>query len=132
MQKQPLTPTQCKPPVLVSQPAAQAAPFMWSLHEWNVKAPQVFPFSAPKARRLFREHAEELVNHGALLRVGRVLVVVGEHYLDWLTRQTDTVLHFKIAANTPRALAKRKSVKAKRRRTERNRASRVNGSAHCA
>lgn len=53
----------------------------WSIDEWPST---VYPGSAAKARYVIRVHKLDLVQAGALVRVGRSLVVLGARYARWL------------------------------------------------
>jgi hypothetical protein len=62
-------------------PQAQGLPHSWSIDEWP---PAVYPGSGAKARYVIRVHKLDLVQAGALVRVGRGLVVLGARYARWL------------------------------------------------
>jgi hypothetical protein len=75
-------------------------PHSWSLEDWPK---DVYPGGASKGRYLTRAHRNELVAVGALVRVGRDLVVVGAPYTAWLSRHSERVKDFSIAPNERRA-----------------------------
>jgi hypothetical protein len=76
-------------------PTSKISP-SWSLKDW----PQdVYPGTASKGRYLVRMYRDELLNCGALARVGRDLVLLGDRYAKWLQRHTANVRGFDCAAN---------------------------------
>jgi hypothetical protein len=74
-------------------------PHSWSVPEWPR---DVYPHSASRGRYVVRAFRDELVSAGALVRVGRDLVVMGASYSSWLTRQSSNVAGFEIAPNRAR------------------------------
>jgi hypothetical protein len=78
-------------------------PHSWALSEWTEQAPDVYPNSTPRARYLFRSNNDSLVAAGAVVRVGRELVVLGDRYARWLERRAAHVPGYAIAANRPQA-----------------------------
>jgi hypothetical protein len=62
-------------------------------HSWGVTAwPEaVWPHRVGKARYVVRVHRDELLQQGALARVGRELVVIGARYERWLQKQASNV-----------------------------------------
>ena len=71
-------------------------PHSWGLNAWPS---HVFPGSPKSARWLVRCNKNELVAAGALVRVGRQLVVIGNRYSRWLELQAAEVPGFEIAPN---------------------------------
>ena len=71
-------------------------PHSWCLTDWPV---DVYPHQPSRARYLVRAHKQELLAQGALCRVGRELVVLGDRYSRWLERQASRVAGFECAAN---------------------------------
>jgi hypothetical protein len=63
----------------------------WSIDRWPVT---IFPNSPSRARYLLREHRRELLEKGAISRVGRQLVIVGDRYLRWLEAQKGRAREF--------------------------------------
>jgi hypothetical protein len=59
-------------------------PHSWSICHWPEN---VFPNSVSRARYLVRVHKLDLIAAGALVRVGRELVVIGVKYGRWLERR---------------------------------------------
>lgn len=75
-----------------SKPAAAApAPHSWDLEHWPST---VYPHSESRGRYVVRMHREALRAEGALVRVGRELVVIGARYVGWLQRQAEHEPHF--------------------------------------
>lgn len=67
---------------------ATQAPHSWDLEHW----PQdVYPHSESRARYLVRAYRSELMTAGALVRVGRELVVMGDRYSRWLQSKATEV-----------------------------------------
>lgn len=79
--------------------SAARAPHSWDLEHW----PQdVYPHSESRARWMLRAHRDELMVAGALVRVGRELVVIGDRYARWLQAQAANVPGFESNANRRR------------------------------
>jgi hypothetical protein len=78
--------------------AAEKIPHSWSVEDWP---PSVYPCRASKGRYILREYRDALVAAGALVRVGRDLVVIGPAYEKWLAKQASRVAGFEIAPNAP-------------------------------
>lgn len=68
----------------------------WSLSDWPE---DVFPNSTQKAKYTVRAHRDSLVREGALVRVGRELVIIGERYHRWLAKQAGQVPGYSCPAN---------------------------------
>ena len=75
---------------------AQPAPHSWAIPNWPS---HVYPHNSDKGRYLVRSNRTSLVRAGALIRVGRDLVVLGAGYSKWLASQSDRVDGFEIAPN---------------------------------
>ena len=73
-------------------------PHSWRLDDWPR---DVFPGAASKGRYVVRAHRTELISVGALVRVGRDLVVMGAAYSSWLSRQANRVAAYQIPPNRP-------------------------------
>ncbi len=74
-------------------------PHSWSINDW----PQgVHPGNSARGRYLIRTNKCDLLAAGALARVGRELVVLGDRYTRWLERQASRVPEFEIAPNRER------------------------------
>lgn len=71
-------------------------PHSWSIDGWPVG---VYPNSVTKARYLIRVHRDEMILSGALSRVGRDLIVIGDGYAKWLAKKAARVPGYEIAAN---------------------------------
>jgi hypothetical protein len=77
-------------------PTAAPAPHSWSIDAW----PQsVYPHGPSKGRYVVKAHRDALLAAGALTRVGRDLVVLGEPFTRWLQSQSNRVEGFHIAPN---------------------------------
>lgn len=68
----------------------------WSIGTWPA---DVYPHSPERARYLVRANKSELICAGALSRVGRELVIIGERYAKWLERNTARAADFECPAN---------------------------------
>lgn len=79
--------------------SAQQAPHSWDLEHWP---PTVYPHSEGRARWILRAHRNELMAAGALVRVGRELVVLGDRFTRWLQMQAANVPGYESNANTER------------------------------
>jgi hypothetical protein len=77
-------------------------PHSWALTEWPR---DIYPHNTVKGRYICRAHRDELVAAGALIRVGRDLVVFGAAYNAWLRKQACRVAGFDIAPNRGKAAA---------------------------
>jgi hypothetical protein len=76
--------------------AVQAAPQSWDLEHWPA---HVYPHERGRARYLIRAHKIELIAAGALARVGREFVILGQQYTRWLQKQTTRAAAYSIAPN---------------------------------
>jgi len=81
---------------------ASALPHSWPINDWP---PTVYPNRSSSARYLVRAHRDELLACGALSRVGRELVIMGEGYGRFLARRTGQVPGYEIAPNAVREAA---------------------------
>jgi hypothetical protein len=77
-------------------PVTSNVPHSWPVSNWP---PTVYPNDARKAHYLVREHASELLHAGALVRIGRERVIIGEPYAKWLARKATRVPGYEIACN---------------------------------
>jgi hypothetical protein len=68
----------------------------WSIVNWPEG---VYPGSPDRARYLVRTHKGELLHAGALVRVGRELVILGDRYGKWLQRRAADVATYECNAN---------------------------------
>jgi hypothetical protein len=71
-------------------------PHSWSIERWPA---HVHPGTATRARYLVRAHRDELLSVGALARVGRELVILGEPYSAWLGKNTGRVPDYRAASS---------------------------------
>ncbi|MEZ5499995.1 MAG: hypothetical protein R3E77_11290 [Steroidobacteraceae bacterium] len=67
----------------------------WPLSDWPA---DVYPNSTERARYVLRAHRRELVEAGAMVRVGRELVVLARGYDKWLQRRGARVFGYECAA----------------------------------
>ena len=68
----------------------------WSIKHWPV---DVYPNDPDKARYLIRANRDELAREGALVRVGRELVIIGERYVRWMQKKGSAVPNYECPAN---------------------------------
>jgi hypothetical protein len=71
-------------------------PHSWSLDNWPSS---VFPHTPGKGKYLTRVNRTELLQCGALVRVGRTLVVIGPRYERFLQKQAARVPGYESNAN---------------------------------
>jgi hypothetical protein len=71
-------------------------PHSWGVAHWP---PHVYPGNPAAGRYLVRAHRDELGAYGALTRIGRDLVVLGEGFARFLAAKQDRVSGYQIAAN---------------------------------
>jgi hypothetical protein len=76
-------------------------PHSFLLKDWD-RFPGIAPGSTARGRKLVAFHRDELVAAGALVRLGRELVIMGGPYAAWLQRRSDRVAGFEIAPNAER------------------------------
>lgn len=76
-------------------------------HSWNISTwpAEVYPGSPDKARYMVRAQRDSLVREGALVRVGRELVIIGDRYARWMQKGTARVAEFECPANKHRRAA---------------------------
>lgn len=71
-------------------------PHSWAISEWPES---IYPNSGKRARYLIRANKDDLAREGALVRVGRELVVVGAKYERWLAKKASNVPGYECPAN---------------------------------
>lgn len=71
-------------------------PHSWSVDTWPEN---VYPHTPKRARYLVRAHRDALMAIGALARVGREIVIIGDKYHRYLERQASAVVGFECPAN---------------------------------
>ena len=76
----------------------------WSVTDWPA---DIWPHRAGKARYVLRVHRDQLMQHGALARIGRELVVIGSRYEKWLQRQAANVPGYETNAAKAQRAAER-------------------------
>ena len=71
------------------------------LHSWSIKCwpPAVYPNSSRRARYLVRANRDSLTSVGALVRIGRELVIIGEPYVRWMQKKVAAVPGYECPAN---------------------------------
>jgi hypothetical protein len=84
-------------------PAALPLPHSWTLGAWPEG---VAPGSESRARYLFRMHKRELIACGALTRIGRQVIFLGNGYARFLQNRIDWVDGFDIPMNAVRRARK--------------------------
>jgi hypothetical protein len=77
-------------------PTNSNVPHSWPVSNWPLT---VYPNDNRKGHYLAREHAAALLQAGALVRIGRERVIIGEPYVRWLARQATRVPGYQIAPN---------------------------------
>lgn len=80
------------------KPKAKSIPHSWRLADWPA---DVTPNRVGAAKNLVRAHRDELIECGALCRIGRDLTVIGEGYARFLARKMNRVADYAIAPNKP-------------------------------
>jgi hypothetical protein len=71
-------------------------PNSWAIENWP---PGIYPNTPSRARYTVRANRDELVRAGALVRIGRDLVIMGAAYASWLHKQSNQVYGYEIAPN---------------------------------
>jgi len=89
----------------MSKPIAQPAPHSWPVTKWPA---HVWPGDAVRGKRFCRTYVDQLVAAGALVRMGRDLVVMGAPFTDYMRSQAAAVKDFEVPANRPKHAAKRR------------------------
>lgn len=74
-------------------------PHSWAVADWPL---HVFPNRQSAARNLVRVHRAALIECGAIERVGRTLMILGQGYALFLSRQAGRVPGYEIAPNRER------------------------------
>lgn len=80
----------------MAKPKAASLPHSWLLSDWP---PGVAPNRVSAAKHLVRQHRAELIECGALCRIGRNLVMLGEGYAVFIARHMGRVDGYEIAPN---------------------------------
>jgi hypothetical protein len=78
---------------------AASVPHSWELDSWETIAPDVWPHTSTRAKWISKCYRKELIEAGALTRVGKTLVFLGAAYTRWLERRARHVVEF--ASNNP-------------------------------
>jgi hypothetical protein len=74
----------------------QPAPHSWDIANWPA---HVWPGTPARARYSVRTSKSSLIAAGALCRVGRQFVVLGDRYTRWLRKHAARAAKFDIATN---------------------------------
>lgn len=69
----------------------QMLPHSWEVESWPSGT---FPGDANKGRHVVRVHRKALLAAGALTRIGRKLVIIGQPYCKWLESQKPRVADY--------------------------------------
>lgn len=77
-----------------------AVPHSWSINSWPA---DIYPSAPEKARYLVRANRDSLLREGALVRVGRELVIIGDRYNKWMQKKGSAVPGYECPANKGRA-----------------------------
>jgi len=75
---------------------AVLAPHSWDLEHWP---DYIYPHTESRARYLVRAYRNDLLNVGALTRVGREIVIIGAAYSRWLQSGAKNVAGYESNAN---------------------------------
>jgi hypothetical protein len=81
---------------------AEPIPHSWDIENWP---DGVYPHSTSRARYIVRAHRNELLDAGALTRVGRELVVIGDGYTKFLAKLAKNVANYDIPPNREQSAA---------------------------
>lgn len=76
----------------------QPLPHSWSIEHWPET---VWPSTPTRARYVVRANRAELEQAGALSRVGKEMIILGEAFDRWLRSKAANVSNYEIAANRP-------------------------------
>ena len=83
----------------MAKPKVSPLPHSWLVSDWPL---DVAPNRASAAKHLVRTHRAELIECGALCRIGRNLTMIGEGYAIFLARKLGRVSGYEIAPNRDR------------------------------
>jgi hypothetical protein len=86
-------------PAKTPKPRKFAQQDSWTIADWPA---HVYPNSCSRAAYVVRANRDSLIAAGALARVGRELIVLGNRYQRWLELHTANVASFTIAPNRQR------------------------------
>ena len=75
---------------------AFSLPHSWPITSWPA---HIYPNDPTKARYLVRANRDDLLQHGAIARVGRQLVIIGARYDKWLQKRAAYVPGYECPAN---------------------------------
>jgi hypothetical protein len=62
-------------------------PHSWGFESWPS---EVFPKTPQRARHVVRKHRDALMAHGALRKIGREWVIIGDAYCRWIEANART------------------------------------------
>lgn len=77
-------------------PAVSIAPRSWELSTWPA---EIWPHNAKRGQWIGRAYRKELLQAGAMTRIGMKLVFIGAKYESWLERRANHVVDFQ--SNNP-------------------------------
>jgi hypothetical protein len=80
----------------MSKSKVMPLPHSWLVSDWP---PHVAPNRINAGKQLVRAHRAELIQCGALTRIGRNLTILGEGYALFLARKMKRVEDYEIAPN---------------------------------
>jgi hypothetical protein len=80
----------------ITSHATSGVPHSW---EFDTSPASVWPHEKKRFEWLARAYRKELIEAGALTRVGKKLVFIGANYTKWLTKRSRHVTEF--ASNNP-------------------------------
>jgi hypothetical protein len=84
------------------KPALEPVPHSWDIEHWPAS---VYPHSPSRARYLFKTHKLDLLDAGAVTRVGRELVFIGVGYNKFLAKLAKHVAGYEIPPNQQQSAA---------------------------
>jgi len=80
----------------MSKPKVSPLPHSWLVSDWPA---HVTPNRCNAGKQLVRAYRAELIECGALVRIGRNLTIIGEGYATFLARKAKRVAGYEIAPN---------------------------------
>jgi hypothetical protein len=80
------------------RPTEARLPHSWGINSWPET---VWPHEPKRARYVVRANLNALLQVGAISRVGRELVLIGDRYSRWLDKNASRVPDYRCNANGP-------------------------------
>jgi hypothetical protein len=96
--------TRCRDRGRAATSAAIVVPHSWSLANWPAS---VWPNDPDKAHWVIRSNKSELIAAGAISRIRKTIVIIGQPYVRWVERRVTRVADYQ--GNNP-AIRKSSSV----------------------